>query len=509
MSLEPSYPDRAVADDVVPALAEWSGGLETPAETADERPLEGLQATPSWVAWLRVLILVATDTVVLAGTWTLAYFLWASPVRQQPLEPYVRLLPLLALFILGYAKAGLYPGFGLGAVETFRRLSLRTSFVYLVLAAGSFALKLPHQYSRMSFAIAWVASLLVLPLARCGVHSLMRGVGWWAERAVVIGLHGRARRAISGLRAARSVGYEPCCLLEIEPSELEEFEGLPILGGLELVDGLASRGVRVAVLAVDEEEGWAGLLRYLQTRFRHLILVRAGSDVPVEGVTVRNLGGVLGIEFRNQLLVRRNRVLKRGLDLTLGMAGLVISLPIVALAGVAVRMVSRGPSFFRQEREGLSGEEISVVKLRTMYLDADERLEACLRDDPSARKEWQEGCKLSRDPRIIPLLGTFLRRWSLDELPQFWSVVKGDMSLVGPRPFPNYHLKKFSPDFRAFRRLVRPGLTGLWQVTTRSEGGVDEQETLDSYYIRNWSIWLDLYILGRTLGAVVIGRGAY
>jgi lipopolysaccharide/colanic/teichoic acid biosynthesis glycosyltransferase len=107
------------------------------------------------------------------------------------------------------------------------------------------------------------------------------------------------------------------------------------------------------------------------------------------------------------------------------------------------------------------------------------------------------------------VLGTLLRRFSFDELPQLWSVVVGEMSLVGPRPFPDYHLRKFGPEFRALRRKVRPGITGLWQVMVRSSGGLNEQETYDSYYIRNWSVWMDLYILGRTSLAVLAGRGAY
>ena len=107
------------------------------------------------------------------------------------------------------------------------------------------------------------------------------------------------------------------------------------------------------------------------------------------------------------------------------------------------------------------------------------------------------------------MIGSFLRRFSLDELPQLWQVVRGEMSLVGPRPFPDYHLRKFSPRIRTLRQRVRPGLTGLWQVMVRSEGNVDMQQAYDSYYVRNWSLWMDIYVLMRTTVAVVRGRGAY
>jgi Undecaprenyl-phosphate galactose phosphotransferase WbaP len=453
--------------------------------------------------------LAATDAAALLLSAALAYLLWALPMREQAPGLYLQLSPLVFLFVAGFSQAGLYPGFGLGPVETLRRLSYVTAFGFLVLAAFSFALKLPALYSRVTFSLAFALSLVMVPICRVLMLQAARRWPWWREPVVVVGTGPRASRAIRSIQQADDLGYRAMGVLATgrEPHDAE-IEGVRVLGGLEQAPILAERGIRVALLETDHVQDRAVVDR-LQRHFHHVVLLREYEDLPVEGLQVRNLGTVVGIEYTNNLLLHGNRVVKRTLDLAVAGAALLLVTPFIFLAALAVRLIDGGPAFFFQDRVGLDGRRVDVPKIRTMRLDAERRLQEYLAANPALEAEWHERYKLRSDPRLIPIVGRLFRRFSVDELPQLWAVMVGDMSLVGPRPFPDYHIERFSPEFRELRQRVRPGITGLWQIMIRSEGGIDEQRAYDSYYIRNWSVWLDLYILSRTIAAVVSGRGAY
>lgn len=201
-----------------------------------------------------------------------------------------------------------------------------------------------------------------------------------------------------------------------------------------------------------------------------------------------------------------NSVLKKVIDYALCIPLFIFSLPIMCIVALAVKIVSPGSAFFIQERVGLNGQPIKIFKFRTMYTDADERLKAYLQENPEREAEWLQFFKLDNDPRVIPWIGTFLRKSSLDELPNLWNVLRGDISLVGPRPFPHYHLAEFDDEFQQLRQTVWPGITGLWQV---KRGDTDVQIFLDTYYIRKWSIWMDLKILIHTIPVVLFAKKAH
>ena len=457
----------------------------------------------------RNVLLGGSDAVMLSLAVAIAYLSYAAPVRSQPAETYVALAPLIAIFLAGYASAGLYPSLGLGPVQTLRRLSYVTTFGFLMVAAFSFVLKLPPVYSRVTFMIALGLSLVLVPLGRFALFSVAQRWPWWTEPVVIIGTGRRAIRAIEGVKRARHLGYRAVAVIQSGGDDtLSSLDGVPVVGGLDQVPAVSASGVHVGF--VDSESlDESIVLDRLQQWFRHVVVLNDSAHLPVEGLQVRNLGGLSGIEYTNNLLRPVNQAAKRTLDLVLGIIAFLLLAPIIGVAALLVLLVDGRPVFFHQNRIGLGGRSISVPKIRTMRHDADHKLEEHFTANPAAREEWQNRFKLSEDPRLIPLVGRFFRRFSIDELPQLWAVIRGDMSLVGPRPFPDYHVAQFTPRFNELRQSVRPGITGWWQVAVRSDGGIREQEEFDTYYIRNWSVWFDLYVLSRTLAAVVSGRGAY
>jgi Undecaprenyl-phosphate galactose phosphotransferase WbaP len=287
-----------------------------------------------------------------------------------------------------------------------------------------------------------------------------------------------------------------------------DIEGVPVCGPISFSENFCKE-IQVAVIAMPELNR-ENLLRLVQRlAFPTIIIVPNLSGIETLWTMSRDLGGVLGIEVRKNLLLARNRLSKKVLDYAIAVPAFVLSLPCLAICALWIRIVSPGPVLFRHEREGKDGWPIKVWKLRTMHPDAEKLLRDYLTANPEQDEAWKRCYKLKNDPRIIRGIGWFLRVSSLDELPQLWNVLRGDMSLVGPRPFPFYHLESFSKAFRILRRSTSPGLTGLWQVSERSDGDLSAQEAQDTYYIRNWSLWLDIYILLRTIRTVVLPKGAY
>jgi Undecaprenyl-phosphate galactose phosphotransferase WbaP len=212
------------------------------------------------------------------------------------------------------------------------------------------------------------------------------------------------------------------------------------------------------------------------------------------------------LKIRYPLMNRWSQLLKRCIDIALSVLGLVVLAPILALITLVVKLGSPGPVFYRQKRLGKHGMPFEMLKFRTMYVNADQMLVQYLAQNSELRAEWDCYQKLARDPRITPL-GTFLRRFSLDELPQLWNVLVGQMSLVGPRPIMLGQREIYGDNFKHYVR-TQPGITGLWQISGRNHASYEERTEFDVHYVNNWSVWLDIYILVRTIWVVLRADGA-
>lgn len=476
--------------------------------TNEEAPMRVARPYPRAVA----LIFIDGDLIATIAAGLLSYWL-RTRVGPLSFDLYWRLAPLLLLVPLAFLNFGLYPGYGLGPVEQLGRSSRAVTLVFLILLSLTFILKAGTTASRVVVFGWWLLSLLFIPLVRALLRQWLVKASWWGKPLVVLGAARTGEVVIRRLAANPSLGLRPVACLDDDPAKLGKLcASIPVVGPLRLASELARHyPISMAVVAMP------GLGRERLTRvveehaalFREILLVPDLLGLTSLWVSARDLQGVLGLELSQNLLSRWNRFVKRSLDLAVSVPALLVIGPIILLLGLLVKLFSPGPAFYGQEREGEGGRRIRIWKLRTMVPDAEQVLEKFLATNPQGRAEWDRHMKLKDDPRIVPQVGHLLRRLSLDELPQLWNIFRGDMSLVGPRPFPEYHLNRFSPAFRELRRKVPPGLTGLWQVSARSEGDLAVQEELDTYYIRNWSLGLDVYLLARTITAVLFGNGAY
>ncbi|MDZ4802829.1 MAG: sugar transferase [Bryobacteraceae bacterium] len=212
------------------------------------------------------------------------------------------------------------------------------------------------------------------------------------------------------------------------------------------------------------------------------------------------------LEFPAMALVRARRI-KRAMDVVFAVIALVVAAPLFMAIALALVLESGRPILFRQERVGRGNTRFFILKFRSMVADADAVLARYLESDVEAWREWETTRKLRNDPRVTRV-GRFLRRTSLDELPQLWNVLRGEMSMAGPRPITETEIRRYGAAF-PFYQLIRPGLTGLWQVSGRNDTTYRRRVELDVQYVRRWSPWLDVTLLFRTARVVFVGKGAY
>jgi exopolysaccharide biosynthesis polyprenyl glycosylphosphotransferase len=411
-------------------------------------------------------------------------------------------LPFLCLItVLIFSQAGLYKQrearAGMGR--------LVASLVLVAVLALSFGVGIGNEFATFGLApTAVITTTVFIGLLRGSYEilsgELMRRAGV-RRRAVLVGSGEELASLHEKLGTARSgIEYE---FLGVVSDE--EGHSLPRLGDPSaLADVLAAREVDELIVAGNLRD--PQLLQIVETAHRAGVQVRVAPSVAellIQRAEYVPGQGVPLFEFRPPVFTGTDWLVKRTFDYVVSSAVIVLLLPVWVLIALAVKLTSSGPILYRDHRIGVNEQEFEMRKFRTMYADADRRLGAL-----EASNEAEGALfKIRRDPRVTPV-GRFLRRFSLDEVPQVLNVLRGEMSLVGPRPLPLRDYELLDAWHRK-RYLVLPGMTGLWQISGRSNLGFDDLVRLDFYYLENWSIWMDISILLKTIPAVISGRGAY
>ena len=449
---------------------------------------------------------LAGDLTLIAGCWLAAYavrFYLLPSAHFPPFEGYaLQLVPILVVWGVAFRAFDLYRPHRLGShISEWLDIAKASTLGVLVLIASMTFLFRSYDYSRLVIAIFWASSIVAVSLSRAVFREALRVArrrGFNQRHAVVIGGGEAVAEILRVLRRRPDVGVRVVGVL----SDKREVEGLGVrwLGAPEDVQSvIVSAHLDIVIIALPHAD--AGRLTTILSEIGdepvdihlvpdvfNLVSLRGGIE-DFEGLPV--------IRLRESPLHGWNRVLKRGVDLALGTSALVAGLPVMLAIALAVRLDSPGPILYRQERMGLDGRRFRILKFRTMRLDA----------EVETGPRWAQ----PDDPRRTRT-GAFLRRWSLDELPQLVNVLRGDMSLVGPRP----ERPSFVAEFRRrvpgymLRHKVKAGITGWAQVNGwRGDTSIEKRIEYDLYYIEQWSLWFDLRILVRTLSHGFRNRNAY
>ena len=478
-----------------------------------------------------MLCIVAVWAAAVCGYWALGGFLRAHgwpgcPWGGYELVDYVHFLPVAVVFVCVNAALNLYhgswiyPSAPLSPVEEFRRLCISSLLTHAgVIAYIAFAYQTTDD--RLSRAVCVYACVLTA----IGAQSFRNWTRFVLKRLklgqipVVLAGGGEAAHSVAAIldddsySGIRIVGYFAGTdrigrKRRRRAWNERDFQDrkIPYLGTLrDIVPQSKKRDIKMLIACQDDRQFRAQMDEF-STWFTYIDYLPSARAFPVFGSRAVSFGGLGGLEMMNQGRMKAMRAQKRLVDTLLAAVAFVFALPFFLVIPVLVKLTSRGTVFYRQDRLGRNGKPFKVWKFRSMYADADARLERLVASDPKIAEEWKKNFKLASDPRVTPL-GRILRKTSLDELPQLFNVLSGEMALIGPRPIVAAEVPYYGDSYRIFSS-VKPGVTGLWQVSGRSETDYVRRVALDSYYVLNWSPWMDLWILLRTVYAVIFMRGA-
>ena len=422
---------------------------------------------------------------------------------------YLRLWPFLFVFLGVYAVTGLYSGVALSPQEELRRTTLASTLVFLTLAAVTVTFRGAGTNFTWTLLLSIALSVIVIPIFRACTRYWLSDAEWWGYPAVIFGAGPGSAHAIRSMHRDLGIGLRPIAVLD-DDAHRQPIDGVPVIRGHELpryMKHLQSQAYAVIVHSGDPIAGIRSMVAKYGREFSHVLILPDLLGFSSYSVNEKSVGGHWGLDVCQKPVLPDYLRLKRCMDLFLCLCLTPFVLPLLGLIALIVKHDSPGPVFFGHRRIGRNGKIFRAWKFRSMVVDGDRVLAEYLRNESRARDEYERTQKLTNDPRVTRA-GSFFRKTSLDELPQLWNILLGEMSYVGPRPIVEAEVEKYGASFELYKS-VDSGLTGLWQVSGRNDTSYEERVTLDSFYARNWSVWLDMCILFRTIGAVLFRKGAY
>ena len=455
------------------------------------------------------LCLLLADILSIALALSTASALWSALGATRAVSLYHILTPAFVVLLCSFTLAGLYPGISLNPIDEVRICTFATTLGYLSLAAGTFFAHDLSQ-SRAVYVVAYVITLVLVPFCRSLIRGIVATRMWWGAPVAIIGFGPTGQHLLTTLRETPRLGFRPVVVFE-ENGELHRDADRDVLF-LPLAscsDFVKIHNIKQAIICMPESPREAILELVAQHRqcFRNIVVIPNLMGMSTLGTRVREIGGLVGLEVSHNILSSSSKTLKRTLDIVISLSMMPLVLLILAVFGLLVKLEDGGKLFYASRRIGYDGRSFTVWKLRSMVANGEGVIASYLEKHPEQRRQWEETQKLKRDPRLTRI-GAFIRKTSIDELPQLWNVLTGEMSLVGPRPILAHQIPLYGASFLLYKQ-VAPGITGLWQISGRNHLSFAERVKLDKYVIENWSIWLDIYILARTLEAVFRTEGAY
>ena len=410
----------------------------------------------------------------------------------------------LPLIIIVFYAAALYPGIMISPDDEIRRLSICTFFSFMGIIVSIFIDDNIQKYPvTLALLLAIPIAVFVLPIVRHGTRYLFSHFKNWGIPAVIYCTGNSGQELIKRMQLHPELGYRPALIINSSVKKEKTFSDIPIFPSSDaLLSAVKKLKIKLAIICDYAED-----IFDIVHSYRYTVSVSSEQNLLISGSPqLRDIAGIVGFSSTHHLTQKRSRIVKRLIDLLLVFISLPLVLTICIIIAITVKSTSDGNVLYGHKRVGKDGKIFTCWKFRTMYKDADKQLAKLLKNK-KIRAEWEKEQKLKHDPRVTNI-GKFLRKTSLDELPQLLNILLGQMSFIGPRPITEDELEKYG-NKSTYILSVRPGLSGMWQTSGRSNTGYEDRVALDIFYIHNWSVWLDVWLIIKTLYVVVQGKGAY